>query len=659
MTPKYILLVEDSESDATLVKHVLSKLEFTLHIDVIKTLKELSLHLDKHKPDLVISDYNLSMFNGLDVFKIVKEKYPFISFMLVSGSLGEERAVDCIQMGMNSYVLKDNLIRLPNEVKRLLRENEMRNNLRESLRNQSVLYQIAYRASNNEPDLQTLLDGIKQELNIALPLDDMLIVLLDPSDGQLQVPFFSQHNHKIRNGLKELALIMANYCYFKQSSFILNSKKEFEDLFGKDVIKKAGLITHSMLITPLSNESEIVGFLSIINTNQENAYTDNDQNLLEFVSGLIGSVVLRLTHHQNLENSKAQYKSLVHKSKEGIWRLELDPPLSIKLAPNTLVKKIILNGKIQEANNNTASFFGMESAEQIRGCSLSDLYLGRHTELTKAFKDFVINKFNLDNFITIEHPSTDERLFVSNNIIGIVENDQLVRLWGQQMDITETVQAQRMGNKFQLMLLSSQLNPHFIFNSLSSIQYFIIDNNSEEAITFLNGFSTLMRKVLDNSRHLFINLKSEISFLEEYLKLEQVRFKNRFSFKISAVAQIDTNEMYIPPMLLQPLIENAIIHGIGNIKHRGLIKISFKLKKQSIIVEIEDNGVGRQQAAKFKHLRGTEHTSRALNITDIRLNLLNNIANDSFETTTIDLTKKGAPSGTLVRIRIPNNLSPY
>jgi tetratricopeptide (TPR) repeat protein len=173
-------------------------------------------------------------------------------------------------------------------------------------------------------------------------------------------------------------------------------------------------------------------------------------------------------------------------------------------------------------------------------------------------------------------------------------------------------------------LLRSQMNPHFIFNSMSIIQSYIYDNDLANSSKFLVNFSRLIRLILENSAKEFIKLNVEIEILERYLEIQKKRFEERFNYEIVNYNDLDTTAILIPPMLLQPFIENALEHGELNNVRDGKIRITFKIENDLLIFVIEDNGIGRQAAAKKKNSKNlSEHSSMAIDITNSRIELLN------------------------------------
>ncbi|OEK00932.1 hypothetical protein BFP97_05140 [Roseivirga sp. 4D4] len=174
-------------------------------------------------------------------------------------------------------------------------------------------------------------------------------------------------------------------------------------------------------------------------------------------------------------------------------------------------------------------------------------------------------------------------------------------------------------------LLRSQLNPHFLFNALSSIQLFLIDKGQgSNALNYLSKFAKLMRRILENSRRDLVSLDAEVSTLRHYLDLQKIRFDNRFDYRIDIDTIDDINEIMIPPMFAQPFIENSLEHGIAEIMD-GLIQVSFKQEGDLLMFKVEDNGVGLSKATalkKAKRDKGSDHEPLATKITKDRIELL-------------------------------------
>ena len=202
--------------------------------------------------------------------------------------------------------------------------------------------------------------------------------------------------------------------------------------------------------------------------------------------------------------------------------------------------------------------------------------------------------------------------------------------------------------------LRQQMNPHFIFNTLNSIQYYMYQNDKLATNNYLTKFTNLMRKVLENSQHTSITLNDELDALNLYLELESIRFKDKFDYTITVDEEIDTLLFKIPTMLIQPYVENSICHGLMPGEGKGMLKIDIRLKDNYISCTIEDNGIGREAAQKRKSAKDLNHNSLGTRIVSSRLDLVNALYGTSLKTIYTDLkNSSGEPEGTRVEIHIP------
>jgi len=205
--------------------------------------------------------------------------------------------------------------------------------------------------------------------------------------------------------------------------------------------------------------------------------------------------------------------------------------------------------------------------------------------------------------------------------------------------------------------LRAQMNPHFTFNVMNSIQHFILHNRPESAHRYLSKFSKLMRIILNNSESNTIPIADEIKALELYLELEAMRFEREFQYEVELDPLIDAAETPMPSMLIQPYVENAIKHGILPAGRPGMIRIRIFLERDYLKCTIEDNGIGRVQAEKEKnkHREAFEHRSFGTYITKERLSVLNELYNSDLSENIVDLyDAEGHACGTLVEIFIPH-----
>ena len=209
-------------------------------------------------------------------------------------------------------------------------------------------------------------------------------------------------------------------------------------------------------------------------------------------------------------------------------------------------------------------------------------------------------------------------------------------------------------DQLKLQALRAQMNPHFLFNSLNSIQYFITNNDTREANKFLSKFAKLMRLMLDNSRTSAVKLEDEVETLKLYLELESLRFEGKFNFEILVSPELKNTDPAIPPMLIQPFVENAILHGFTNIDYTGKITVSYSEEENHIVCEVADNGIGREASAKLQIQKAKKlHRSTGVHLISDRLATLNEYYKDKLSVSITDLFESGKPAGTKVLVHIP------
>jgi len=217
----------------------------------------------------------------------------------------------------------------------------------------------------------------------------------------------------------------------------------------------------------------------------------------------------------------------------------------------------------------------------------------------------------------------------------------------------KTVQLQKQLAEFEHKALHLQMNPHFVFNCLAAISSFIMQNGKEDAIKYLSKFSKLMRLTLEFSKESAIPIDKEIEALQNYLELEQLRFSQKFDFSIHKSQEIE-DDTAIPALLLQPYVENAIIHGVAPKESRGFIKIDFMLKADYLICTIEDNGIGIETSQKMKENMVQVHKSMALEISKKRLETLEELENKKVILNVSELKNDdGTAKGTLIILELP------
>ena len=206
----------------------------------------------------------------------------------------------------------------------------------------------------------------------------------------------------------------------------------------------------------------------------------------------------------------------------------------------------------------------------------------------------------------------------------------------------------------KLLALRLQMNPHFIFNSFTAINNFILNKDTEHASLLLTKFSRFVRQVLDNSKTEWISLQDELKALQIYIELEQLRFDNKFGVHLNVSPEIDKQMVHVPPLIIQPYVENAIWHGLLHKKGgTGTLTINCWKEGDFLCLQIEDNGIGREASLKMNKNALASHKSHGLKVTDERLQILNQIYNVEASVKILDLSMSdNQPGGTQVTLRM-------
>lgn len=209
-------------------------------------------------------------------------------------------------------------------------------------------------------------------------------------------------------------------------------------------------------------------------------------------------------------------------------------------------------------------------------------------------------------------------------------------------------------SEIQMQALRAQMNPHFLFNSLNSIKYFAISKSKDETAAYLSKFAMLVRAILNNSKERTISLKEELEALRLYIEIEHLRLEGKFDYAIDIDQNIHVRQAQIPPMILQPYVENAIWHGLMHKDGKGTLLIQVRDMGHQIQCIIEDNGIGRARSAEKKKAQLDHKKSVGMQITGDRIALINRIYHIDTQVHVVDLTdEKGTPCGTRVIINIP------
>jgi PAS domain S-box-containing protein len=372
------------------------------------------------------------------------------------------------------------------------------------------------------------------------------------------------------------------------------------------------------------------------------------------VMSVVSDISMRKYAELELEKTQNRFRELVNNSSEITCVVNLDGHISY-ISPS--VENALGHTPDDVVGKNIFEFIHPDDV----GAMLNDIQQ----------KKSIIKKSNYDPYVVrrVKHKYFDGwkyfRMIASNqthnpDIKGIIINAQdVTELINAQDDISKAYQSvakeRTQALKYQSRLLSAQINPHFLFNALNSVQYYILNTETEPALEFVSDFAKLIRATLKNSLHDHISIQEETKFLTEYLNLEQKRFKNKFEYSITLDDSIDGEDIYIPPMLLQPYVENTVVHGLANKQDKGKVEITFIDEGSNMLCTIDDNGIGREHAIRLRTMsKGAEHVSLATDLTALRLDTLNKVAQGKYSSKIVDKkAKNGRIMGTRVEVRFP------
>ncbi|MCF6407417.1 histidine kinase [Chitinophaga filiformis] len=237
-------------------------------------------------------------------------------------------------------------------------------------------------------------------------------------------------------------------------------------------------------------------------------------------------------------------------------------------------------------------------------------------------------------------------------LVAFILRDVIRRI--QRAEMRKTEYNRRIA-ELEAKALTNQMNPHFIFNSLNSVQHLIMEKEEKQALNFLADFATLMRQMLNNSRKSFISLEEEIAFLTRYIELEKIRFANVFTYQFILQDHLKDYTIYIPPMIIQPIVENAIKHGLAPKNGSGRLEVKLVLREDMLYCSVDDDGIGWERANEIKSGRLVRHESTALSVIRERLQIIKSFNGNVGKLEIIDKFKSGFGNkeGTLVEILIP------
>ncbi len=417
-----------------------------------------------------------------------------------------------------------------------------------------------------------------------------------------------------------------------------------------DHFKKVSIEKYFENYIPLAHKDEFTNTISEVNATHENQeiqvrYPGENGEVLDYNFSISPMIV-----NNRLESILLIITDITKSSKA--FESEKQQRRILQLLINSVSESIILidvNRKIRLLNTTAALRLGNSEEDLIDKSYFKivpeRLRNTRENKLSEVFETGKMVVFNEEissnHYIISYYPSMNP----DGNIEYVSEFTQ---------DITEKRLATERINSLRQKVLRSQMNPHFIFNSLNAIQSYVLKNDAYQAVRYLNSFARLIRMILDSSRFDYITLSKEIDLLEYYLELQQLRFEDKFVYQMEIDNDLDTQSLLIPAMLAQPFIENSIEHGLQHLEDKGTVKISFDKVKDNIVFKVVDNGIGREASHKIQEKIRHKESSLSTQLFEERLHTLNKFLGKKISYNILDLKNdNGAAKGTMVIIHLP------
>lgn len=367
-------------------------------------------------------------------------------------------------------------------------------------------------------------------------------------------------------------------------------------------------------------------------TESEGPFVAEERNLINMLAAMLEEHLARKYEQESLTNAQANLKATINNTEVLIWSVDRQYRLIMFNIPfydyikNNYNVEIEVGKKVLDPDHGIQKWWEQNYLKSLSG------------EIVNVEE----TRFGLDIQYSLS-PIIEDNMITGVSVFA----DNVTERKTKDRELTD---ANKKVTELRLMALRSAMSPHFIFNALNSIQFFIAKNDRLNAIKYLSTFSKLIRSILTHSVTNKIKLSEEIEMLNNYVSLEMSRFEDKFDFKLSIDPSLDVDSIEIPSLLIQPYVENAILHGLYNKKERGLLYVEVTQVEDHLMFEITDNGIGREAAQRLNQNKIGGHQSIGLKLTEERLKLINDSPLTVFEIE--DLRDQNGGCGTRVKIRI-------
>ncbi|HUM50935.1 MAG TPA: tetratricopeptide repeat protein [Chitinophagales bacterium] len=526
-----------------------------------------------------------------------------------------------------------------------------------------------------------IFEEINDIKSAAYELNNIAYIYDNQGDVSKALEYFYK-NLKLQEEIKDtlgIAYTLNNigYIFFNQKKnakamdYYSKSMKLFEPLNAK----KGIAMTNNNIGLIYSSESKLDKALQYYNKSLSIYEGINDQYNVTFSLSSIGNVYYKLGNYD---------KALEYLNRSLVIAEDLEIKEQISYTLTSISRILLIDGNTNKAQEYASRAFkisnevgDIKSIQNVAN-ALKSIYTkqGKYRDafdmyaLEMQMRDSIINETNRKDASTkdlqyqyekkeLQIKLENERKIAKKNLLIFISLFVAFVIIALSVFYTRQnnfkIRLQRM--ELEQQQYRAQMNPHFIFNCLNSIQHYIVHNDVISANKYLSEFASLMRKTLENNQLQAIDLQHEIDYLNSYLTLEQMRFENKFTYEINYDKNVNVSDTQILPMIIQPFAENAIVHGLCYLEKDGKLSVTFEKQNDYLICKIEDNGIGRAASQAIKKQSSKAHTSQGVEMIQKRLELVSIITKRKFDVEIIDKKDdNGKATGTLVILKFPTEI---
>lgn len=463
--------------------------------------------------------------------------------------------------------------------------------------------------------------------------------------------------------------------YYNNSIYLLSNEYQLLKIDENNIISKEN-ISKNLITDDIKNIKLINNSIYIFTANAIFQYNLPDKKVTK---------IQIITPDISVTDIATQTNKTILATSNGLV-IKSNSSLNDEYLPKFILNKVLINNQLKNTSNfnfdeNNLSFdfsvlaylpntkfpisYKINNGNWVtlednqRSLKLSSLAAGDYSILFKIENLEKTDKNIIKYNFSIQKPFWESTIFILFSIsllatlFYFLYQSKLKKIQQKNQIELNRITLENNLNQSKLTAIKSQMNPHFFYNALNTIQSYILSNDKKEAIIYLNKFSSLTRTILELTEKNYLSINEEIKTIALYLDLEKARFFNDFNYSIFIDEEIDTESIKIPTMLLQPFIENAIKHGLLHLKGEKTIHIAFKKANNSLEISIDDNGIGRKRSEELNLNNRKDHISFATNAIEKRLEILNLNKTNKITVEYIDKYKFDEPMGTTVIINIP------